>query len=29
VVLFSNAELSSLLDNLSENDLLTYKNKKY
>ncbi len=29
VVLLSNAELSSLLDNLSENDLLTYKNKKY
>lgn len=29
VVLLSNAELSSLLDNLSENDLPTYKNKKY
>jgi hypothetical protein len=29
VVLLSAAEISSLLDNLSKDDLLVYKNKKY
>jgi len=29
VILLSGSELSSLLDNLGEDDLLVYKNKKY